>query len=372
LNCFVKGKIQQQKGSFHLDCSNQTCIYLAVGKSEYDRIQECFMFLCTGDSYRMPNSKSCISWIKAKIFSGRNYFASMKACVFIITKQGIHSLNEATVLYYGFFFPEETANSITNITTARFQSLLTQSSEFKQFVDDLLTNYNLTSTNDLYAKPLDPNTGKYDPYYHVTTKYCGSHGDLCPGYGEQVDSVIGHTFETTMVGFVFTNRTYGIRVNLTAEQRKIFDNDARKGVHYRTMNEISSNYPGIRFEEQPENYNPTDTKAHVTIGTAPRISAVTTGPDLLEVIAYEKDASINRTTLPVEEGHFVTYRNGDEKVFVLYPHQKMIADTTFEPYLNPFNSSGSDNSAASEIKHCSWFAMLAVIGGLTEFILLEN
>ncbi len=115
-----------------------------------------------------------------------------------------------------------------------------------------------------YTKPLDPNTGNYDPYFHITTFYCGT--DDCSDYSRQVAQYLNQVFTTHLVGVFFTPRTYGIRVNLTSIQRVIFDLNESNDIGIRPINRTdipcdTELVNGIQFCPQDDtNIHPTDTR----------------------------------------------------------------------------------------------------------------
>jgi hypothetical protein len=59
------------------------------------------------------------------------------------------------------------------------------------------------------------------------------------------------------------------------------------------MNSIFHNpdYPGLVFQEHTISLEPTSTRAHITLGCAPKIKAIRTGEDLLDIIDLERQAA---------------------------------------------------------------------------------
>jgi len=162
-----------------------------------------------------------------------------------------------------------------------------------------------------------------------------------------------------LVGFYFTNRTYGIRVKLTPDQEKLFENNFRltstttsspdESLHENL--EMSNSYPGLSFVPiEDDTIPPTTNKPHITIGCAPGVAAVTTGTDLMKIISYELDLDnslIDNTTLTINiDGQSYTddvslYRSEDnftDEAFVIYPSMKILVNAIFQPYFLPSSS----------------------------------
>jgi hypothetical protein len=279
------------------------------------------------------------------------------------------------VLYYGFFFDSSTAISIKTITDFYLNLMTSQVLDFKLFLETAAEAANVSEPILFYTKPLDPATQAFDPYYHITAKYCGN-GIDCSAYAKQVSDALNQPFEMELVGFVFTNRTYGIRVKLSPEQEKLFDNSRSvesESDHELELNDgtwrerdvlqsqsilriLNQTLPGIKFEPQEMNFNPTNNKPHITIGCSPGVSAVTTGTDLNEVIAFENDRNntqIGNFTLEHDDvaDFVIHYQNSSSDSFVVYPRMKIIAHAKFEPYYL------ADNSAANSWRNNYYFIL---------------
>lgn len=185
-----------------------------------------------------------------------------------------------------------------------------------------------------YTKPVDPNTGNYDKFFHITAFYCGS--DDCSNYSRRVNEYLNQIFTTHLVGVFLTPRTYGIRVNLTTVQKEIFEINNDRSRTFTKIDEPceAQLLNGIQLCPQNDtNFQPTDTRAHVTLGCAPNVSAVTTGLDLIEILKLETNPSQFCALIPVEKGNLIQMGENCD-TFVFYLKEKMVANSTFEVYYN--------------------------------------
>lgn len=103
----------------------------------------------------------------------------------------------------------------------------------------------------LYQKPLDPETGRIDPYFHTTAKFCGRKD--CLEYWNKAGKYLGKPFDMHLVGLFFTKRTYGIRVKLTVEEQSIFEVDERSNSIQAVDNDSISNAPTNRSNQEDHN-----------------------------------------------------------------------------------------------------------------------
>ncbi|CAL8135012.1 unnamed protein product [Orchesella dallaii] len=264
---------------------------------------------------------------------------------------GCHSEDPGT-MYLGFVFDATTASSIKAVTDAYLNSTLLIPT-YRDFLQNISSTAGIDNVLNYYVKPLDPNTQAFDPEYHVTLKYCGDDQTTCEEYKKKNSQYISKVFELHLVGYVLTNRTFGIRVNLTEAQLPLFDNtkaDEQPSRQFEILTTSATlDLPGIRFEtlELPPSLPASNSRAHVTLGCGPGISAVTTGPDLLQAIEYEIDSDGSVTSVsfdnirdpvdPQEQNMRVTQyikEGTEDPVFVIYPSVKLIANATLLPYNN--------------------------------------
>lgn len=260
-------------------------------------------------------------------------------------------------MFYGWFFNEVIADDLKRITENYLMRLYGNVEQVQVFLQNVSTTAGIKDPLQYYTKPLDPNTGNFDPFFHVTAFYCGT--DDCTNYTRRVIEYLDKIFVTHLVGVYFTPRTYGIRVNLTDLQKEIFE--IGESTDLFNVNEEpceSQVLNGIQFCSQDDtNFQPTNTRAHVTLGCAPNISAVVTGLDLLEILKWEMDPTQFCAQVQTEQGNLI--QMGDNcDVFVYYLKEKMVANSTFEVYYNNASKTVSASSQYSLILFLLFFILL--------------
>jgi 2',3'-cyclic-nucleotide 3'-phosphodiesterase len=248
------------------------------------------------------------------------------------------------IFFFGWFLNETTASSLERVTKLYFEQAISEIPEVESFMQHLTSPLNITDPSLYFTKPLDPNTNDPDPFFHITAMFCGAENIDCSDYYEKAKDFLDTTFETNLIGLFFTERTFGIRVLLTESQEELFDRDEEM-LAVKLLGESraqEANYPGIEFQSQKEDFHPTSSGAHITLGCAPGIPAVETGPDLLEIV--ENEISLNETYYKdfMLEGIGTLRQYGDgqsESIsFVFYPKNKMVVTGTFQAYFSTPNS----------------------------------
>lgn len=181
-----------------------------------------------------------------------------------------------------------------------------------------------------------------------------------------------------LVGYVITSRTFGIRVELTSDQKSLFDGENGKTeteqVSPEKSNKMSAPLPGeLKLEQQkfPPSLPATSTRAHITLGCAPGVAAVVTGPDALQAIRYEQSGaglgeSWDNIVDPKDENsqnmRVTLYKPNatsppSDFMFVIYPRVKVLANATLERYYQ--KSTGSASSSLKFIWKSYFLALLA-------------
>lgn len=221
---------------------------------------------------------------------------------------------------------------------------------------------------------------------HCTAKYFGSSpDDLAKEYFKEVKGNITMSYETTVIGIVFTPRTFGARLKLSEKQLKLWGGDDDKKPNIKTTvkrDSISSNeehdqtsslnlamsqhsiqgdsndlitegkncvlkkksaryfpnsqaslvYLTTKSDDEPD-FHPVSgrgSRAHMTLGIAPGESAVTTGYDLLEVVELEEEKK-DWPTYSTARGWLRDY---GENRWVLYMKNKITVDSLFAGVYN--------------------------------------
>jgi hypothetical protein len=158
-----------------------------------------------------------------------------------------------------------------------------------------------------------------------------------------------------IVGLFITTKTFGYRVKLSREQDELFDPERKAGCS--TSPECTEKpssciienkskgkspkvhhpkeYPGISFIRQKENFQPSNSRAHITIGCAPKVKPFHAGEDLLDIIDLEKRSSSSAALhhdFKIPSGTLRQFgRNGDY-AFAVYPDNRILAKSVFMPF----------------------------------------
>lgn len=223
---------------------------------------------------------------------------------------------------------------------------------------------------------------------HCTAKYFGkTPPSPAIEYFQEVKKSITMAFETTVIGLVFTPRTFGARLKLSPNQLELWGGDdeqkqvtresfnsstegtspnkssqkesdsitslnsamtqklvlnesekdfeapiKKKSPRYFPNCQASLVYPTENLSEDPD-FQPVTgpgRKAHMTLGIAPGQSAVTTGYDLLEIVELEKMQK-EWKTYEVSRGWLRDY---GENRWVLYMKNKITVNSLFSGVYN--------------------------------------
>ena len=173
------------------------------------------------------------------------------------------------------------------------------------------------------------------------------HVTACYGNNLQTKKYMGRCYPIHIIGYVITPDTFGARVKLTEEQLELWDIDDNEQRpkskflpdHYnKPLPEIFNNNneeeDRIQIvnqeeeEEEKDTFSPKGSRAHITIGTDPKIKPVITGFDLMDIVYCEKHyKNDNIPTYTLSDGS-VLKCYGNER-WVIYPKTKLIAESFF-------------------------------------------
>ncbi|XP_069698373.1 2',3'-cyclic-nucleotide 3'-phosphodiesterase-like [Periplaneta americana] len=260
-------------------------------------------------------------------------------------------------LYFGWFLNEADSRMLKLVGLAHLEECL----KVPEFAEDLKNLTHSSDVKDIYKYYAMPESCK-GGMLHCTSKYC-SFGEV-PGSFEYATSKevlegCGQCYELCIVGFVMTPRTFGARVKLGKEELKLWDQEdcespTSKGISSSTgyrpfprnstyQNPIVSVstkdkpwFPHCQAtlvcsEELKPSFQPTKGKgsrAHVTLGCAEDVTAVTTGYDLCEVIECEGNPEIvsKCRTFSLPRGWLRDY---GKSRWVLYMCRQITVSTVF-------------------------------------------
>ncbi|XP_063236240.1 2',3'-cyclic-nucleotide 3'-phosphodiesterase-like [Bacillus rossius redtenbacheri] len=271
-------------------------------------------------------------------------------------------------LYFGWFLNAADSRVLGLVGRAHLEECF----RVPQFADDFQSFSRLSEVQDMlqyYALPPTCPKGML----HCTSKFCL--GGKVPGsvdYArkEEVFSNCGRSYQLCIVGFLMTPRTFGARVKLDEEALALWANDqegprktgspgpspARTSLPFDPSNpgstSVAQDYEPlpspkgivkkkrhhkppcratlVTFKKFEPSFHPTSgsgSQAHVTLGCAEGVSAVTTGYDLNEIIACEdSDEAESVETYTLDRGYL---RNYGESRWMLYLNHQIVVSTLF-------------------------------------------
>nr|CAD7570432.1 unnamed protein product [Timema californicum] len=283
-------------------------------------------------------------------------------------------------LYFGWYLNEADSHILSLVGLAHLEECL----QVPAFLEDFKDFSKLTDISKLlryYTLPKSCPGGML----HCTAKFCL--GGKVPGsleYAskEEVVDSCGRSYPLLIVGLLMTPRTFGARVKLEKEQLTLWggENESAKKPRPQNVNIHGSSYKDIQnnpgekivkkdsfiyctaslkdiqnnpgekivkkdsfiyctaslasssqFEPSFHPTSGTGSKAHVTLGCAEGVEAVTTGLDLEEIVACESEPDIGGSclTYTLRRGWL---RNYGESRWMLYFKQQLTVGTLFTGY----------------------------------------
>lgn len=262
-------------------------------------------------------------------------------------------------LYFGWFLNEADSHMLKLVGMAYLEECL----RVPEFAKDFHSFAHASDIRGMLDYYLMPESCK-GRMLHCTSKFC-SFGDV-PGSFEYTSSKnvlegCGQCYKLCIVGFVMTPRTFGARVKLDAEELKLWDQESESqlstspgvssGVRHLVHSSTHQNltvinsmrespwYPHchatlVSSEELEQSFQPTKGKgsrAHITLGCAEGIAAVTTGYDLLDVIECEEtpDIASRCRTFSLPRGWLRDY---GKSRWVLYMCREITVSSLFTGY----------------------------------------
>ena len=228
-----------------------------------------------------------------------------------IIKQKLKSYQPLHPLYFAWFFNEADSREIIETSRNWFKLALSIPAcleYFKQVThqntkDAIIDYYMSNNTNSIL---------------HVTAKYIGPKNkkntqSLDYINNPRVKESMGKIFTINNVGYVITPYTYGARVKLTDEQLELWGAD---DYECRPETEQKISKEGGR-----------GSRAHITLGYAPRVKPLITGFDVRDVYIEEKE-NCNNKTFNISNTVVKCYDNGS---WVIYP-KKTVYEAMFLAY----------------------------------------
>ena len=285
-----------------------------------------------------------------------------------ILQQKLTSYQELHPLYYGWFFNEADSEGIIKTGREWFKLALST-------IIHCLTYFKRVTGQETIDEIIDYFTNNNNnSMLHVTAKYIGRKNKKTIGpidYIKNSKESMGKVSIINNIGYVITPYTFGARVQLTDEQLELWgvddDDENRPDNIFETeQNKKDEKNMGnndndgngddddiifqickqnlkfinqISYENNNNNNNrfwPTSgrgSRAHITLGYAPRVKPLITGFDLINVIKSEQNckeySNMNVLTYNISNAMVKFYENGS---WVIYPENKLTAEAMFSAY----------------------------------------
>ncbi|KAJ9577232.1 hypothetical protein L9F63_006206 [Diploptera punctata] len=260
-------------------------------------------------------------------------------------------------LYFGWFLNEADSRMLKLVSLAHLEECL----KIPEFEQDFKNFTHTSDMKDMLEYYLMPESCK-EGMLHCTSKFC-SFGDV-PGSLEYTTSkdvleACGLCYKLCLVGFIITPRTFGARVKLGSKELILWgqENDCPESLdlppntsygrpflhnnNYQNpiVNQSNKGKPWfphcqatlVSSEKLEPSFHPTSGKgsrAHVTLGCAEGVKAVTTGYDLCEVIECEESPEVTSRsrTFALERGWLRDY---GKSRWVLYMNRQITVKSLF-------------------------------------------
>lgn len=229
-------------------------------------------------------------------------------------------------------------------------------------MDNACAVFGVTDPVTFYRHPRAKKSSDFQ--YHVTAKFLGREENK--EYSSLAEKFTGTKFDIHLVEMFFTDKSCGIRVDLTRTQKVLFDERdggdcpslatsddlpsrvVRELDHNQITEKLEttpklskrpvqiqsliSNLGGIKFvplDKDAPTPSSKSSRAHVTVGCAPKVRPKQTGDDLLGLADLEECQTKFRD-YSIDEG---TLRRVGENAFVLYPSHKIVAAAVFNYFI---------------------------------------
>jgi len=251
------------------------------------------------------------------------------------------TVNKELPLYWAWSLQQEDTSAFLNISKKMLTDSLQEVPAFFSDVKEFTQQATVEEITGYYARN-DPDSDEL----HCTAMYNGLYPNYTDGAEDyaarlEVEESIGKSFTLHSIGWILTPRTFGARLYLTEEQLILWNNEdteVETPPQTNTKYQPSQVHHGNQINVIPQdpdilgNFRPTSgrgSRAHLTLGCAPGVSAVTTGLDLVEIINQESIADESISTYNVTNGWLRSYGSGQ---WVFYPRTQYLLHSEFLGY----------------------------------------
>lgn len=272
-----------------------------------------------------------------------------------VLRRKVGQFKDIIPTYFALFVNVDTSLLVLETAKSILASCLQSCLDFEANFASFSSMINLRSMLGFYTR--DECLPSNKKMVHCTMKFCGKDGGSAYIRKPVVQNSLGKVFPITVIGLVFTPRTFGARVLLTEEELEIYNQDdsesnpnplpkrrkpkssKKRGSKTNLKDQISTDCDAIvpkilptRILTQDNPYIPIPgrgRRAHITLGTSDGVPPVTTGFDVLEVVQREKEAFESSLSVPTFDTAFGKLRNLDDELWVLYFDRAWEIDSIF-------------------------------------------
>jgi len=251
-------------------------------------------------------------------------------------------------LYWAWFLQDSDSSTFINTSREMLTISLLEIPEFFSNIKQFTNETTADGIIDYYSRS-DP----YSNELHCTAMFNGFYPNYTDGaedYAARLDvkENIGKPFTLHSIGWILTPRTFGARLRLTQKQLILWNNmdaEVKNPLQDSTkyhLDQIRERNGISIIPQDPDilgNFQPTSGKgsrAHLTLGCAPGVDAVTTGLDLVDIIEQESIADESTITYNLTNGWLRSY--GQDR-WVFYPQTQFLLDSQFRGYTNEATTS---------------------------------
>ncbi|CAM6053581.1 unnamed protein product [Sphagnum tenellum] len=265
----------------------------------------------------------------------------------------VGEFGEVLTMYFGWFLNRNDSKNLVVLGKRWFSLCFESCAEFREDFRQLKIYFNQHQRNSLVANK---------EMLHCTAKFCGTMGYATK---EEVVRSLGRVFDLSIVGFVITKRTFGVRIKLGEEELELWDRDDNEESPdkliksgKREMGKMAAGKKVADFSEDAgaeslmsgnhlkeadlsddddvRRFRPLSIRgrrAHITLGTYTGVKPVTTGLDALEV-ARAEEAGLEATSFEIGKKGTVLRRYA-LGWWVIYPKERQVVQAIFTGHYEP-------------------------------------
>lgn len=269
-----------------------------------------------------------------------------------VLQKKIKSYNSIVPLYYGWFMSSYDGKRLLDLSQSLLKLCLEKCDKFHSDFQEFSSMINLPSQLNYYSRPHSKD-GQISNKLHCTAKFCGKarkgkYPEDVLNYVSNQEVIASHGLlsKLTVIGYVFSKKTFGARVKLSDIQLELYgqdDDELRSSRYDSSSTKVNSSFEYVGADEHENlenmssiekttNFNPIPNKgrrAHITLGTADGVPPVQTGFDLLEAVDFERNAPkeklyYNIFTYQIPGTSYVLRRYRQD-LWVLYTESKNVS-----------------------------------------------